>query len=225
MPETRTFAFGDTVIHADKPEWGTGVVTAASKMMHEGKPAQRLTLRFERAGLKHVNTALANIRPADEADIPAQGAASPHDADFTHEDGPPAAGAAPGEGSWFDEAASGDIPERMARLPEATRDPFATLEQRLRSTLKLYRFSDEGGSLLDWAAMQTGLCDPLTRFSRHELEQYFQRFATERAKRFKSLLLEAKRKDPALARRMEQEGVKQLRPRDKDLLRRINVPR
>ncbi len=219
MSDQGRFGFGDRVIHPGKPEWGEGVVSAVANVTHEGTPTQRVTARFERGGLKHVLAAVADLRPAGEKQVPAAAAAVPggHDG--------PAPAALPTEGSWLDEIAAGDVPQRMATLPESTRDPFSTLEERLRATMALYRFKDSGGSLLDWAAVQTGLADPLSRFSRHELEEFFRRYQTERAKRFKSLLLEARRADPNLCKRIEAEAGKLMSDADKQLLRRINVPR
>jgi hypothetical protein len=170
------FKFGDRLVHAARPEWGTGVVTAAQTVVEGGQTCQRLTLRFDRAGLKTITTAHARLLPAEEhPSEAAAGAASSTD---------------PG---WLSQLEAGDLNERMARLPEETRDPFTTLAQRLQATVALYRFAEHGGTLLDWAAMQTGLKDPLARFSRHELEQYFRRFATERDSHLKRLLLEARR--------------------------------
>src|SRR5215475_864002 len=75
----------------------------------------------------------------------------------------------------------------MSRLPDATTDPFTPLSARLKATIDLYRFTDSGGSLLDWAAAQSRLKDPLSRFSRHELEQLFRRFAFVRDEHLKKL--------------------------------------
>ncbi len=183
MPGTREFKFGDRLVHSGRPEWGVGVVTAATTVRSGGQAHQRLTLRFDRAGLKTVSTEFAAL-------------------DYAGSDAPigPAPDAAPvasvnGEG-WLETLEAGNLNEAMARLPEDTRDPFVTLGERIRATLSLYRFSDHGSSLLDWAAMQTGLRDPLARFNRHELEQFFRRFAAEREQHLKKLLLEARRKPP-----------------------------
>ncbi|MEX0877058.1 MAG: hypothetical protein WD114_06325, partial [Phycisphaerales bacterium] len=64
----------------------------------------------------------------------------------------------------------------MTGIPEKARDPFASPAQRLAATLSLYRFEGTGASLLDWAAAQSGLRDPLSRFNRHELEEYYRMF-------------------------------------------------
>ena len=66
MP-TREWSFGDKVVHAQKPEWGVGLVTGASGTTHEGQPCQRVVVRFERAGVKTLSTAIADLRPAADA--------------------------------------------------------------------------------------------------------------------------------------------------------------
>lgn len=185
MDRATEFKFGDRLIHDARPEWGVGVVTAAQQVTQEGAACQRLTLRFERAGLKTLSTAHATLRLATEAS-----AGDPSDSGGVE---------APlnGEGGWLGELEAGDLNQHMSRLPESTRDPFSTLGQRLKATLALYRFTDQGAPLLDWAAMQTGLKDPLTRFSRHELEQFFRRFSMERENHLKQLVLEVKKNPPS----------------------------
>ncbi|MFU8828748.1 MAG: DUF3553 domain-containing protein [Phycisphaerales bacterium] len=180
------FSFGDRVVHAGKPEWGTGVVSSAQNLMHEGKACQRLSIRFERAGLKTISTAVAPIRPADQADAPAKAIAGP----TSFDEG----------GSWLADLETGNPAEIMARLPDAATDPFQSLGNRIKATLSLFRFSRSGGSLLDWAAAQTGMKDPLSRFSRHELEQFFDRFETNRNSHLKQLASEAVKTDPACIR-------------------------
>jgi len=172
-----TFSFGDKVVHAAKPEWGTGTVNKAQNLIRDGKACQSLTVRFERAGLKTVNTAIADIQPA--ADEPR----APHPA------------ADPGEG-WLAEAAAESPERRMAQLPVPCTDPFSTPASRLRATVDQYRFTPEGGSILDWAAVQTGLSDPLTRFSRHELEQFFRRYADNRDAHLRATAAECRKDDP-----------------------------
>jgi hypothetical protein len=200
------FNFGDRVVHALKPEWGTGVVSSAQNVTENGTACQRLTIRFDRAGLKTLSTAFAELRPADEhPSIEAAGAAAN-------------SGASGGEVNWLEQLEAGDLTERMIRLPEATRDPFTSLAARIKSTLSLWRFSEQGAPLLDWAAMQTGMKDPLTRFNRHELEQYFKRFATEREGQLKRLLLDAKKHPSPEIDKVKAEAP----PSAKDAMRRMH---
>lgn len=163
---------GDQVRHAGRPEWGSGQITAAESVVQDGRPCQRVTVRFDRVGLKVLSTAFAELQAAQALVSP-----QPTDDPLT------ADGASP--------------QEVLARVPDAATDPFSTPRKRLEATLHLYRFSDRGGSLLDWAAAQTGLKDPLARFSRHELEMLFQRFQFNLDGHLKKLVREMKKADPA----------------------------
>lgn len=186
----RQWNFGDKVVHAQRPEWGIGLVTGAQRAVQDGRACQRLTIRFDRAGVKTISTAMADLRPADE--MPRL-APEPLEEDPTDEAG----GLPNGEGGWLGRL-SGDAPEEvMLKLPEPATDPFSSLKSRLAATLALYRFTPTGSSLLDWAAAQSGLKDPLSRFNRHELERLFGRFIPVRDEHLKRITLEMKRKDPA----------------------------
>lgn len=189
-PVNAEFKFGDRVVHASRPEWGQGVVTAAAADTVEGKSCQRLTIRFDRAGLKTLSTALAKLRPATAAD------ATPEPSNGQAE--APKFGAT----GWLDRAGAEPPEVVMARLPEAATDPFATPEQRLTATLALYRFTDQGAPLLDWAASQTGLADPLTVFNRHQLEQFFARFAHARDQHLRQMCEDLRKKDPGALDRL-----------------------
>lgn len=198
----KNWAFGDRVVHAGRPEWGVGVVTSAVPEQHEGRSCQKLGIRFERAGLKTISTAHADLRP--EGDMPMLTAK-----DSNPENDPLKAPLGPSS------------KEIMLRIPDVATDPFTTPKARLDATINLYKFSDQGGSLLDWAAMQSGLKDPMTRFSRHELEDLFKRWMMLRDDHLKRLCLEIKRNDPGLiaeAARNAPRGVQQL-------LRRFDVVR
>ncbi len=175
MSHTPTrFESGDRILHTGKPEWGVGHIARASAETHDGKPTQRLTVRFERAGVKTLSTAHAPLVPAP---APTTGAPKP-----TGDAGP---GETPSEVQ--------PSVEQMTRLPEPARDPFATPLERLSQTLSLYRFTREGGSLLDWAAMQSGLIDPLTQFRRHDLEDLHDRFRRTLDAHLGALVVEVKR--------------------------------
>jgi len=66
-----------------------------------------------------------------------------------------------------------ELRRKMTGIPDDAVDPFQTDAARLRAVLGLYRFEPTPGSLIDWAAAQSGLSDPLSHFSRQELEEYF----------------------------------------------------
>lgn len=233
---SRQWGFADRVVHAQRPEWGHGIVTAAEDAVHEGTRCQRLTVRFERAGVKTLLTAMAELNPAGERPISAEepenvAAASPGElvgtnGTRTKVPSPVAAPAAPAlspanPSGWLEKAEATSPDEVMAKIPEGCTDPFRTIDQRLAATLQLYRFSDMGGSLIDWAAAQTGLKDPLSRFNRHELERFFKRFAHNRDEHLKKLVLELKKKDPALLGRTLRGAL----PSAQHALRRLDVLR
>ncbi len=81
----------------------------------------------------------------------------------------------------------------LAELPEAMTDPFVSERQRLDATLDSFRFSNTPRSLMDWAVAQTGLDDPLSHYTRHELEEGFSRFQHQRNQHLQSLVRQLKR--------------------------------
>lgn len=206
----RTWTVGDEVRHAGRPEWGIGRVAKADGATHNGVACQRLTVKFDRAGLKTLSTAFASLEPAGavqavrsqlSAQISATEAESDADDIFA--------------------GASESIADVLSTLPEPATDPFRTLEVRLKATLGLYRFQPTGGSLLDWAAMQTGLADPLSKCNRHELEAHFQRFRVRLDAHLVTLVREAAKKDPAMLDRLKGEAPSQAR----SALDRLNARR
>jgi hypothetical protein len=174
------FQPGDRVRHEQRPEWGVGSVTKVERCTTNGRPAQRLSVRFPNAGLKALNTAHAPLARAEDATADQTDAAQPVvEWDRLSESG------------WLGSVAHRKVDEVMIILPLDARDPFLGLEKRLLFTLDLYRFDRAGRSLMDWAVAQSGLEDPLSRFTRHELEQLFDRWATERDNHLARLLHEA----------------------------------
>jgi hypothetical protein len=96
------------------------------------------------------------------------------------------------ETDWLGPMARKKVEQAMITLPEEVKDPFNSLAKRLTLTLGLYRFDRSGRGLMDWAVAQTGLDDPLSRFTRQELEQKFDRWALERENHLAKLMQEAR---------------------------------
>ncbi|MEM7621834.1 MAG: DUF3553 domain-containing protein [Planctomycetota bacterium] len=209
MSSAQTWKSGDRVVHTGKPEWGVGKVIKAEAASHEGAPCQRLSIRFGRAGAKTISTAFARLESAGEAPV-IESARDPVKAALAGSGGSgsgsgprgsvrPAKKPPPGM-LGAAEAPPDEVPldpvrarEIMTRVPEAARDPFRSLADRVRATLKLYTYQPSGGSLIDWASTQSGAADPLSLFNRHELEQMFDRFAIERDQHLGMLVGEARR--------------------------------
>ena len=74
------------------------------------------------------------------------------------------------DSEWLGEVAQRKVREVMVGLSERVRDPFRPVEERLRACLDLFRFDRTGRGLVEWAVAQSGLDDPLSRFTRHELD-------------------------------------------------------
>lgn len=172
MPQT-PFKAGDRVVHQAKPEWGVGEITRADHASHEGKPCQRLTVRFDRVGPKTITTAIAGIAPA-----------------------PPVQ---PTDAAPLDPA---EFRQRLVSLPDACTDPFADLARRIEATAALYRFSDPGRDLLAWATAMTAVMDALALATRHELESAFRDFTMVRDNHLRKLAADASRQNKTKAAAM-----------------------
>lgn len=193
---------GDRLVHTARPEWGTGQVTSATAYRHEGEDCQRLTIRFDRAGTKALSTAFADLAPA--------GAAS-------HSAAP-----SPASVRQASPTLSRDqLLRKLTDVPEPASDPFRSLQNRLEATTNLYRFEPTGKALLDWAAAQTGLSDPLSVFSRTDLEQAFERFRAVRDTHLRSLVHQARKEEPSALSGL---GVK-VTPAVRELLTRMLTER
>ena len=178
----RKFEFGDRVRHTRRPEWGTGSVIKAENVSHNGEAAQRLAVRFPNAGLKTLSTTQAELELVTDESAPTE--------EFGH---------ASTVADWhklqeteWAPIARRKVEQAMVELASDVRDPFQPLKQRLAMTLDLFRFGRSGRTLMDWAVAQTGLKDPLSHFTRHELEVLFDQWAVARDDHLHKLLSDAR---------------------------------
>ena len=166
---------GDVVTHPSRPEWGRGVIKSAQAITHQGTAAQRLNVEFANRGRVVINTAIAPLAPM-------KGLKKSMSSSMT-------AG-----GGWLDQLErSRTNSHELWDLPEALTDVFSSDLQRLAATLESYKFTTEPRPLIDWAVMQTGMNDPLTKYTRHDLEQAFARFARNRDQHLKDMVRTLKR--------------------------------
>lgn len=207
---TRKFEFGDRVRHTKRPEWGIGSIVKTEHLSVNGQDAQRVAVRFPNAGLKTISTAHAELEVMTDAIA-----------------GPPAVDEHPlagwdkmSESDWLGEVAQRKVHEAMVSLSEAVRDPFNSLQHRLGACLDLFRFERTGASLLGWAVAQSGLDDPLSRFTRHELEVFFDQWAGNRTEHLQLLLGQA-RGDRQLVEKL----VAAANPAARESVRRLTVER
>ena len=183
----RKFETGDRVRHRRRPEWGIGSVVKAEGLSVNGQRAQRVSVRFPNAGMKTISTAHAELEVVGDRN-------GLNGSDGGH---PLAGWEKMDQSEWLAPLARKKVEEALAGLPAEARDPFNSIRKRLEMSLDLYRFERTGRSLIDWAVAQTGIDDPLSRFSRQELEQHFDRYAAERDDHVARLLQEA-RAEPRL---------------------------
>lgn len=194
---------GDVVIHPRRPEWGRGVVKEASRITYRGAPAQRVAVQFPNKGRVVINTAVAPLLPDQGGPEPAAEpeTRSSSSTRFTSNQTTPRtmthqSSTAHTDAGWLDELEQKRRrgPAALAELPEAMTDPFLSLRRRLHATLESFRFSLEPRSLIDWAVAQTGLDDPLSQYTRHELEEAFAQFRRQRDQHLQSLVRAIKQK-------------------------------
>lgn len=223
----RNFAKGDSVIHTGKPEWGPGDVMSAEGQLHEGKPCQRLTIRFSRAGLKTISTAFADLRPASEAPLAMLArrvAAAPEEPERngkSREDTDNLRGNGESEPTMQDVLDRAASLEALQKLPENINDPFVPVMKRVQATLDLYKLWDKPAGVLDWATIQTGLRDPMSMMSRHELEAQMDRFRISLDGHLKKILKDARREDAKAV----DVALAQCGPAAKAALRRVDIGR
>jgi hypothetical protein len=174
----RKFEYGDRVCHATRPEWGIGLVVKTEMLSTNGQNAQRLAIRFPNDGLKTISTAHAELEliTEDIAAVHTDGEASPLGGWDKMEDS-----------EWLGEVAQRKVREVMVGLSERVRDPFRPVEDKLQACLELFRFERTGRGLVEWAVAQSGLDDPLSRFTRHELEVLFDEWASNRHRHLQQL--------------------------------------
>jgi len=206
MSEAVRYNVGDRVRHRTRPEWGEGTVASAQAATHEGRSAQRLVINFANHGRVTLNSAMAPIAPADTVNVPA---------------GKPSGGG--GGAGWLSGLEGKNIDaDMLSDLPEDVSDPFASLARRMRLTGDLYRFRREPRSVMEWAVAQSGLTDPLTRFSRNDLEQQFIAFEQARDAHLRSLMVAAKKAgDTAAMNEAAQHKLPEARAATERLMRLI----
>lgn len=191
MATSPRFKPGDLIMHVRRPEWGEGVVDQAIAIEHEGSPAQRLVVRFTHHGRVTLNTAIAPLVTRSA------GAGEPLNMTRTTTSTRTAyaspAAAATSDRGWLAALENKQNDHELHRLPDNLSDPFLSSARRLANTLENYRFNSDRRTLIDWAVAQTGLHDPLSKYTRHELEQAFGRFAHLRDQHLTQLVRQMKK--------------------------------
>jgi hypothetical protein len=173
------FDVGDVVVHLRRPEWGHGTISRVQHASHAGQPTQRLVVDFVNHGRVTLLSALAPVAFKEKEDT---GSMSTSMSPKTSS----------GQG-WLASLEEKSPTHRLTALPDALTDPFSSNYRRLQATLATFKYSTQPRALIDWAITQTGLSDPLTQFTRHELEQAFPFYAHARMAHLNELVRTMKR--------------------------------
>lgn len=183
--QTTSYKIGQKVRHTKRPEWGVGSIIKIEVITREGRPDRRIWIRFPNVGEK---TVLASMAELEHLEADANATFTPATLADLH---------ARSDGGWLGEISKNKPEGIMTALPDAVTDPFLPLRRRLQNAFQLYRF-DAGARLIEWAVAQSGLNDPLSRFNRHELENFFQRWRFALDAHVGRLLQEARREPGVL---------------------------
>lgn len=201
MTEPVRYERGDVVQHALRPEWGNGTVANVTSITHEGVRAQRLDIRFSNKGQVTVNTAVAKLTCKEKA--PAQIEPQPKQKsngnnDMSRTQSTPSFSPTQSGQGWLGSIAANKKEEKQEHelwsLPDEMTDPFMSISKRLEATLESFKYTKDPRGVMDWAVLQTGLDDPMSKYTRHELEMGFDRFGVERERHLKSLIRQLKAK-------------------------------
>lgn len=189
MKKPQQFNVGDKVAHPKKPEWGTGVVVDAQPATHDGVAAQRLRIDFANKRNTTLNTAIAPLVSGEQINPNS----TPPPKGLGQEMSMSTNTSKPGAG-WLDELEGSNGGKReLWDIPDACDDAFSSDEQQLDACLDTFKYSTDPGPLFQWAVVQTGLDDPLTKYTRVELEQAFPRYTRDRDNRLFELVRMMKR--------------------------------
>ncbi|MSR28039.1 MAG: DUF3553 domain-containing protein [Phycisphaerales bacterium] len=179
---------GDRVRHPSRPEWGTGVITKIESVTRDRSSDLRLWVRFPSNGEKTFLASAAGLEVVDD-----QGHADSVHARPTLD----AVHLAKG-GGWLGEISKRTPEELMVSLPGEAADPFLPLRKRAEFIVKLYRFDGTPVRLIEWAVAQSGVEDPMSRFNRQELEQFYTRWLFNLETQTRKLLTELRRDNIAV---------------------------
>lgn len=145
---------GREVQNAAKLDWGVGKVLRVQRIQTGGGPAHRVTVHFK------VGTRTVQVPPARLIDP---------EAEPTRKKG------------WLDTIGGSTLDDTLRRVPEDVARFLGSPEQRFTVLLPLFAVDPEDGkALAEWARRQTRVADPLTQWSRDELDAAFGDYCVDR---------------------------------------------
>lgn len=159
---------GRAVRCAARPEWGNGTVLAVRPVIVNGRPAHRVSIQFA-AGHRVLMVPPARLI------------------------GPQALSEEEAPATWIETIAGRTPDDRLRLLPASATEVLGAPAVRVAALAPLYEIDpDSEKELLRWARSQTGVPDPLTRWTRDELQSAFRAFCIERDDHLRGLLATVK---------------------------------
>ncbi len=101
---------------------------------------------------------------------------------------------------WLADLERQNPKDALVSIPETARDPFLSVWDRLIFTLNLYRFTKTPKAITEWAIAQSGMVDPLSEFTRQELELLHDRWIRNLDHHLVGVVEEAEKSDPNRAK-------------------------
>jgi hypothetical protein len=184
---------GQRLRNVARPEWGAGLVVSVQPAV--GGQGARVTLDFPVVGRKTLLVPPARLAEAGSETRRQSG--------------------------WLDELAGVSADQRLRLLPADVLLTLGTLRQRMDAILPWYAYESTAGSLAVWARKLVGVGDPLSEWSRDELELAFQVFSRERDAHLRAIAAMLKKQEGPAALQEWLEGVDSaLKPRVREALAR-----
>lgn len=156
---------GRTVQVAARPEWGAGTVLRVQSTSAAGQPQHRVSIQFAVGHKQLLIPPGRLVAPSAEPER------------------------TPG---WIDAVAGATVDDRLRRLPAEATQVLGTLAQRLAALAPYFGVGDDERSLMRWARAQTGVGDPLSRWTRDELSAALEQFRRHRDSYARELIANAR---------------------------------
>jgi hypothetical protein len=159
---------GRTVRCVARPEWGNGNVLTIKPATMNGRPVHRVSIQFATGHrvLMVPPAILIGPEALSEPEIPA---------------------------TWIETIAGRTPDDRLRLVPASATEVLGSPTARVAALAPYYEIDpDDEKALLRWARGQSGIPDPLVRWTRDELQSAFRAFCTERDDHLRGLLATAK---------------------------------
>src|SRR5262245_32162795 len=137
---------GQKVINPSRPEWGVGQVLRVSEVVENGVTVHRVSVQFPTGhrNLLMPPAKLCNPQPEKQR-----------------------------QAGWLDGLAKTDLDTKLRSLPEDVLFFLGLPHQRIAAAASMYEWEESDAGLVRWARKQTMTSDPLSLWTRDELQSAY----------------------------------------------------